>query len=57
LADLKPANILHQTTVHAATNTITAQLMLLVHQYNVILKEGKKERKRNGREKKKGKCF
>ena len=54
MADLKPANILHQTTVHAATNMIMAQLMLLVHQYDVILREGKREREK-GKEGKKRK--
>jgi len=49
LADLKPPNILHETTVHAPTNTIIAHLMLLVHQYDVILREGKKERERKER--------
>jgi len=53
---MKPPNILHQTTVHAPTNMIMAHLMLLVHQYDVILKQGKKEREK-GKEKKKGKCF
>jgi hypothetical protein len=58
LADLKPVNILHHTTVDAATNMIMAYLMLLVHLYNVILREGKKRKQREkGKEKKKGKCF
>jgi hypothetical protein len=39
---------------------IMADLMLLVHQYDVILREGKRERDRQRKErkeKKNGKCF
>jgi hypothetical protein len=51
---MKPPNILHQTTVHAPTNMIMAHLMLLVHQYDVILKQGKKrERERKGKKERK----